>query len=168
MAMRRRGFTLIEMMLATVVTAVLSVSLATLFVGIRRLVRQAYDDASLSLALRAERERALFNAVAEGSVHWGGLLSAKDTQLPGGDAVAFTATGVQTESGAPQARAQQRWTRAEVDDDPQTVRGAPSLYALTVERASGDEVRRARLVLPVFGVEQPADALRIFSEGGGE
>ena len=110
-----------------------------------------------------------FNAVAEGgSVHWGGLLSAKDTRLPGGDAVAFTATGVQTESGAPQARAQQRWTRAEVDDDPQTVRGAPSLYALTVERASGDEVRRACLVLPVFGVEQPADALRIFSEGGGE
>lgn len=48
------------------------------------------------------------------------------------------------------------------------MRGAPSLYALTVERASGDEVRRARLVLPVFGVEQPADALRIFSEGGGE
>lgn len=169
MVMRRRGFTLIEMMLATVVTAVLSVSLATLFVGIRRLVRQSYDDASLSLALRAERERALFNAVAEGgSVRWGGLLSAKDTRLPGGDAVAFTATGVQTESGAPQARAQQRWTRAEVDDDPQTVRGAPSLYALTVERASGDEVRRARLVLPVFGVEQPADALRIFSEGGGE
>ena len=81
MVMRRRGFTLIEMMLATVVTAVLSVSLATLFVGIRRLVRQAYDDASLSLALRAERERALFNAVAEGgSVHWGGLLSAKDTR----------------------------------------------------------------------------------------
>ena len=108
MVMRRRGFTLIEMMLATVVTAVLSVSLATLFVGIRRLVRQAYDDASL--ALRAERERALFNAVAEGgSVHWGGLLSAKDTQLPGDDAVAFTATGVQTESGAPLARVQQRW-----------------------------------------------------------
>ena len=107
MVMRRRGFTLIEMMLATVVTAVLSVSLATLFVGIRRLVRQAYDDASLSLALRAERERALFNAVAEGgSVHWGGLLSAKDTQLPGDDAVAFTATGVQTESGTPLARVQ--------------------------------------------------------------
>ena len=148
MVMRRRGFTLIEMMLATVVTAVLSVSLATLFVGIRRLVRQAYDDASL--ALRAERERALFNAVAEGgSVHWGGLLSAKDTQLPGDDAVAFTATGVQTESGAPLARVQQRWTRA---------------AAAGVLEKPGAETADVRALLADFGV--PFSFVARFSPDG--
>lgn len=150
MVMRRRGFTLIEMMLATVVTAVLSVSLATLFVGIRRLVRQAYDDASLSLALRAEREWALFNAVAEGgSVHWGGLLSAKDTQLPGDDAVAFTATGVQTESGAPLARVQQRWTRA---------------AAAGVLEKPGAETADVRALLADFGV--PFSFVARFSPDG--
>lgn len=165
--MRRRGFTLVEMMLATVVTAVLTVSLGTLFVGVQRLVRQAYADAALSLAHRAEREKALFNAVPEGgSVFWGGLLSAKDTQLPGGDAVAFTATGVQTESGAPLARNHQRWTRAAVGDA-RRVRGAMSLYALTAEKTSGGETRAARAVVPVFGVEQPTDALRVFTEEGG-
>ena len=164
--MRRPAFTLVEMTLATTVTAVLSVALATLFVGIHRLVRQSYADAALSLSLRAARERALFNAVPEGgSVYWGGLLSAKDVTLAGGDAVAFSATGVQTESGASLSRSGQRWSAAAAGNAQRTD-GALSLFALTAERTAAGETRAARAVVPVFGVEQGADALGVFAEEG--
>lgn len=164
--MRRPGFTLVEMMLATTLTVVLSAALATLFVGIQRLVRQSYADAALSLSLRAARERALFNAVSEGgSVYWGGLLSAKSVTLSGGDTVAFTAVGVQTESGASLSRSGQRWTAAAVGNARRTD-GALALFALTAEKASADETRAARAVVPVFGVKQGTDALGVFSEEG--
>ena len=166
MAMSRRGFTLVEMMLATVVAAVLSAALATLFIGIHRLVRQSYNDAELSLALRAEREKALFNAVMEGgNVFWAGLLSGKDMALSGGDAVSFTATGIRTDSGEPITRGSQRWTRAAVGGDGLA---GPLLYGLTVSKTVGGETRSARAVVPAFGSEQPFDALRVFTEGGGE
>ena len=163
--MRRPAFTLVEMTLATAVTAVLSVALATLFVGIHRLVRQSYADAALSLSLRAERERALFNAVTEGgSVYWGGLLSAKGVSLSGGDAVAFTAIGVQTESGASLSRRGQRRSAAAVGNEQRTDEGDLSLFAFTAEKTVADETRTARAVVPVFGVKQGTDALNVFGE----
>ena len=163
--MRRPAFTLVEMTLATAVTAVLSVALATLFVGIHRLVRQSYADAALSLSLRAERERALFNAVTEGgSVYWGGLLSAKGVSLSGGDAVAFTAIGVQTESRASLSRSGQRRSAAAIGNEQRTDEGDLLLFAFTTEKTVADETRTARAVVPVFGVKQGTDALNVFGE----
>lgn len=162
--MRRPAFTLVEMMLATTLTVVLSAALATLFIGVRRLVRQSYADAALSLSLRAERERALFNAVSEGgSVYWGGLLSAKNVTLSGNDTVAFTATGVQTESGDSLSRSGQRRSGAAVGNAQRTD-GDLALFALTVEKTAAGETRTARVTVPVFGVKRGTGALGVFSE----
>ena len=72
----RKGFTLLEVMIASAIMVIAMAGVATLFTGIHRLVANAFCVAQASLDLRAEREHLLFHAYHEGgNAHWAGALS---------------------------------------------------------------------------------------------
>jgi len=68
--MRRRGFTLVEMMIATAISGALLVALATLYLGADRLIRGMNADVRHSLSNRVERERTVFAPVQDGGVYF--------------------------------------------------------------------------------------------------
>ena len=77
MNMRRRGFTLIEMLLTVGLTVVVATELVTVFVGLFQMEKQKMWDSELATKLRVARENLLFRAIpAEGARHYAGILSA--------------------------------------------------------------------------------------------
>lgn len=73
----RTGFTLIEVMITSTIMVIAMTAVATLFMGIHRLVSHSYCVARASLDLRAEREHLLFHTYHEGgNSYWAGALSA--------------------------------------------------------------------------------------------
>ncbi len=167
--MNRRGFTLLETLVATAIFALVIGTLGTVFVGLGRLVRATYVDAALSLEMREARERILFRTMREGGgVSWGGLLSARDAAATDAG-VRYEAAGVQTESGEPSSRANQEWT------PPTSGRIVASLNADLAESrkllfvdltgSMDGAVRRERVVVPLFGAEQVRNSTHLFHEG---
>ena len=76
MRRRRAGFTLLEVMFATAIFAIVAASLVTFFIGVQRLSRRATATAELSLAMRELREKLLFRAQPpDAEVVRSGLLS---------------------------------------------------------------------------------------------
>lgn len=166
-----RGFTIVEMMVATAVSLVVALALATLVVGIRRLAVHTFGVAKASLDLRAERERLLFRSLDEGgNARWAGLLSARKIRSVSSDRVVYDAIGVDASSGRSQGRENLAYERvsgridgveAETDDLSGT-----GLFFVTLERTSPgrayapslpDGLRVCltnRVVVPAFGVEQ--------------
>lgn len=72
----RRGFTVVELMVATFIIALVMGGLCTFMVSSHRLVKGAYAEAELSLQLRTLREKLLFHvAPPHGSNVWAGVLS---------------------------------------------------------------------------------------------
>ena len=157
----RRAFTLIELMIATAITTLVTCSLLTLFTGMHRLIRRAYAESELSLRLRQARERLLFQSLREGgSVQWGGLLSAEDTKLAG-DRVSYTAVGIQKESGSGMERGNQWWTGGTVDASCLADR---NIYFVTLQDEQAGLVRTERVAIPVFGTEQYRNTASIFHD----
>ena len=73
----RRGFTLLEVMFATAIFALVAASLGTFFVGVQRLSRRAMATADLSVYMRGLREKLLFRSQPpDGTKVRAGLLSA--------------------------------------------------------------------------------------------
>ncbi len=72
----RGGFTLVELMVTAAIAAVVSVSVASAFIGSVRLLKATFSTAELSLGARELRDRLLFRAAPphDGTV-WAGLLS---------------------------------------------------------------------------------------------
>lgn len=70
------GFTLVELMVSTVIMALVLGGLGTFFICAHRLVKGAYAEAELSMQLRMLREKLLFHVAPphNGKV-WAGLLS---------------------------------------------------------------------------------------------
>lgn len=96
----RRGLTLLELMIASGISLVVALALATLVVGVRRLMVRSFGVARASLALRAERDRLQFHSLEEGgNALWAGLLSAGGVAGVMSDAVKYTSTGVDAGSG---------------------------------------------------------------------
>ncbi len=72
----RKGFTLLEVMIASAISVIAMAALATFFLGVQRLVAHAFCVAQASLDMRAEREHLLFHAYHEGgNAYWAGALS---------------------------------------------------------------------------------------------
>lgn len=93
----RRAFTILELMIASGISLVVALALATLVVGVRRLMVRSFGVARTSLALRAERDRLQFHSLEEGgNALWAGLLSAGGFSGVMSDAVKYTSTGVDT------------------------------------------------------------------------
>jgi len=59
----RRGFTVIEMMFALAIFTIVTGSLGSAAIGIRRLIGRTYAETELSVRVRALREKLLFHAV---------------------------------------------------------------------------------------------------------
>ncbi len=157
----RRGFTLLEMMLASAVSAVVAVALGTFFIGVHRLVRQSSSVAQASLDLRAERDHLLFHSVHEGgNAYWGGLLSASRLEGVSSSGVRYTATGVDRSSGHPMSRSGQSYPNSVAAHADVGVGFADgdvrrrNLYAIRLTRTVGKETLAERVVVPIFGLEQ--------------
>ena len=72
----RRGFTLVELMVATTVCAVLAAAVASSFIGGVRMLKATFATAEMSLRARDLRDRLLFHAAPpHDGVAWAGLLS---------------------------------------------------------------------------------------------
>ncbi len=103
---RRSGFTLVEMMTATFITALVMGGLGTFFLGAHRLVKGAYAEAELSVQLRMLREKLLFHVAPphDGKV-WGGLLSggsiANAPVVENSFKIRMASNGIQLADGAP-------------------------------------------------------------------
>ncbi len=102
----RSGFTLIETVMATSITALVFGGLSTLVVGSYRMVKQTFATAELASNVRLVREKLLFHTepVSDGVV-WSGLLSAS-AQVRGEDVlkdgvIRMAAKGTRIEGGAP-------------------------------------------------------------------
>ena len=86
--MRRRGFTLVEMLLATGLLAVVVAPLALSLSGVFRLSRENATGAELALRLRSLREQILFRGAGGTSGgSYGGLLSATNVVISGANYV---------------------------------------------------------------------------------
>ena len=72
----RRGFTLVEMLLAITIFSIVTAALVSSFVGGMRLLKATFATAEMSLRARDLRERLLFHAAPphDGTI-WAGLLS---------------------------------------------------------------------------------------------
>ena len=154
----RPAFTLIEVLMASAITTLVAASLATFFVGSQRLIRDSYVESQLSLKLREQRERLLFQAMREGgNAAWGGLLSAQDVQV--GDARArYTAVGIDSSSGRTMERGNQEWAGA----FEKSLVDSHGISFVTLDAAVGDRTQTARVVVPLFGKVQRTDLDHLF------
>jgi len=80
----KAGFTLLEVMFATVIFSIVAASLLTFFIGVQRLSRRATATSELSVAMRELREKLLFHAqpAGDGVVRSGLLSGAKRGPSP--------------------------------------------------------------------------------------
>ena len=162
----RRGFTLVEMMIATGVSVVIALALATLVVGVRRLTARSFGVAMASLDLRAERDRLQFHSQEEGgNARWAGLLSASKISSVSSGRVQYTAVGVDAGSGGKMSRDNQTYSaglRRINGVETEELEGT-DLFSVTLTRTvttgGVSETLKDRVVVPAFGVEQQSTGL---------
>ena len=172
--MKHAGYTLVEVMIATFVTALLATALATFFTGIHRLIRQSYCVARASLDLRAEREHLLFHSEHEGGdAFWGGLLSAWKIESLQDSRIRYTSAGLFVGQVKPRHDRNgksypskpflvQSASVGFADDASAKTRDSlfPVTLTQTVERVS----RGQRVVIPLFGTEQKWNGENVFHD----
>ncbi len=183
----RKGFTLLEVTIASAIMVIVLAAVCTFFVGIHRLIYHAYYVSRSSLDLRAEREHLLFHTYHEGgNAYWAGALSAwhRIAATPGTDAaddssgsLSFDVLGLDTGARRPRfgertvtypPAASQKLTTAVVGsslDTGTTLKGRnlPILIPVTLRRKIGNsasitEMHKERVVIPVLGAAQVWDA----------
>ena len=101
--MKRRGFTLVEVVLATSIFSLMAVALFSAFIGGQRLLKLTLARSELSLRSRELRDKLLFHAApSSGETTWAGLLSATNgTGSPiqlNGSKILLYASGVKGKS----------------------------------------------------------------------
>ena len=176
----RKGFTLLEVMIASSIMLIAMAAVATFFLGIQRLVANAFCVAQASLDLRAEREHLLFHTYHEGgNAYWAGALSPwhkiEVTQGTVGGAsgsLKFDVMGL--DSGTMRVRNDKRTTTypaanfvkmasptiQEVLVTGKTQKGSnlpiliPVRLSRTVKRGLYEYTAASRVVIPVFGAAQ--------------
>lgn len=80
----RQGFTIVEVMIATVITTLVFGGIASFLVVSNRLVKNAFAEAELSIRTREIREKLLFHVLPpSGGRVWPGLLSATPSRSDG-------------------------------------------------------------------------------------
>ena len=77
--MKRHGYTLVEVMIASALLIVILGGVGSLLIGVVGMTKRSFAEAELSLAMREMREKLLFHVVPahDGKV-WAGLLSCAD------------------------------------------------------------------------------------------
>lgn len=154
----RTAFTLLEVLLASAVMTLVAASLATFFFGSRRLIRDAYIESQLSLKLREQRERVLFQTMREGgNADWGGLLSALDVTVDTAR-TRYTAVGIDSSSGRAMERGNQDWTGTFEN----SLVASHGIFFVMQDATIGGKTQTARVVVPVFGTVQRTDLNHLF------
>lgn len=154
----RPAFTLIEVLMASAITALVAASLATFFIGSQRLIRDSYIESQLSLKLREQRERLLFQTMREGgNANWGGLLSAQDVTV-GAARTRYTAVGIDSSSGSAIERENQDWAGMFEN----SLVASHGIFFVTQSATIGERTQSARVVIPVFGTVQRTDLGHLF------
>ncbi len=176
----RKGFTLLEVMIASSIMVIAMAAVATFFTGIHRLVANAFCVAQASLDMRVEREHLLFHTYHEGgNAYWAGALSPwhkiEVTQGTVGGAsgsLKFDVMGL--DSGTMRVRNDKRSvtypaadfvkmaspTIQEVLATGKTQKGSnlpiliPVRLSRTVKRGLYEYTAASRVVIPVFGAVQ--------------
>ena len=100
----KSGFTLVEMLTATVIFSLVIGGIGTFMIGAYRMTKGAFAMATLSVQQREIRERMLFRVapVHEG-VAWPGMISGANDNLSvigSGEKILMSAAGVNLETGA--------------------------------------------------------------------
>ena len=86
----RRGFTMVETMVASAIGVIALLAVGSSFLAAGKMLRVAMAESELSLAMREMRDKILFKASPDISgIHYGGLLSGKD--LNEGDVRSYNA-----------------------------------------------------------------------------
>lgn len=154
----RPAFTLIEVLMASAITTLVAASLATFFIGSKRLIRDSYIESQLSLALREQRERILFQTMREGgNANWGGLLSAQDVKVDIAK-TRYTAVGIDSLSGCAMERENQDWAGT----FEKSLVSSHGIFFVTQSATIGEQTQSARVVIPVFGTAQRTDLDHLF------
>lgn len=87
----KRGFTMVETMIAAAIGVIVLVSVGSSFLAAQRMLRTAMAESELSLALREMRDKLLFKASPDiAGRHYGGLLSGtalNEGEVRGGNSV---------------------------------------------------------------------------------
>ena len=154
----RPAFTLIEVLMASAITTLVAASLATFFIGSQRLIRDSYIESQLSLKLREQRERLLFQTMREGgNVAWGGLLSAHDVDA-GETRTRYTAVGIDSSSGQSTERVNQDFSGT----FEKSLVASHGIFFVTQSATIGEQTQSARVVVPMFGTVQRTDLDHLF------
>lgn len=156
--MRRAGFSLIEMMIAVTLVAVVTGELAVMMAGLFQLQRRRMWNAELQNKLRVAREQILFlaGARADGK-SYGGLIGASNVVWQGAQ---LWANFQQAEKGLPASydptpmNLQKRFVITGIDDGENAITGenvTNDLFFVSTEVMVGGRTRSERLAVPAFG-----------------
>jgi prepilin-type N-terminal cleavage/methylation domain-containing protein len=161
------GFTLVEMLFATTIFALVVGGAFTFMAGSYRMTKNAFATTTLSVQQREVRERLLFRAVpTHGGVAWPGLLSAasgRRSAVEGGAKILMSAGGVNLATGA---------AVEPTGGNLQIVRHASSLGGYFVN--DGDQTLREKWLRPMGAacvpeswVDEPTDCSSVLVTLGG-
>lgn len=188
----RRGFTLLEALIAVSIFALVSAGVGSAFVGVVRMSRTAMAESELAVRMRSFREKVLFHVEPphDGKV-WAGLLSANGGVGEGARVQASgegydLSTGVSAVQSVSFADAAGRYdnggagagaTRNRNWLNPAGVAITPGddgldfadqadkhLYAVDLRAESQGVVRRERVVVPIFGQIQIKNTGSVFHD----
>ena len=186
----RKGFTLLEVMIASAIMVIVMAAVAVFFTGIHRLVANAFCVAQASLDMRVEREHLLFHAYHEGgNAYWAGALSpwhridvTQGSVGGASGALRFDVMGL--DMGLMRVRNDKRTTaypaanfvkmatptiqEVLVFGKTQKGTGLPILIPVrlerTVTRGLYEYTAASRVVIPVFGAAQSWNAENVFHD----
>ena len=137
----KKGFTLVEMMIASAVFAMVVAGVATMFTAVVRMSRTAFTEAELSLNMRQLREKLLFHAAPPtGAAASAGLLSGDISLDLDGDSSAWLKPA--------------GFVMLSDDSFDVSRKATENLYFINLRAEANGIVRRERIVVPVFGLDQ--------------
>ena len=189
----RKGFTLLEMINAVAIFALVIAGVGSAFIGVLRMSRTAMTEAELAVRMRTFREKLLFHLepVHDNRV-WAGLLTA-GSGIEAGVRVQSTGEGYDLATGntVPQTiklvadgsglylnegdgtrvEKNRRWLNPSgiplkqgADGLDASVQQDALLYTVGFEASSGGVTRKERVVVPIFGRRQVKNTGSVFHD----
>jgi len=160
----RRGFTLIELMMASSLSVIVMGVILVIFTSVLRLAKDASDEMQATLHARALREKLYYNAKTEDGIAYGGLWMAREVKA--------SKFGIAADLRFATAEGNPAWLPGQTFSDQFTFESASKIGAngaavdaahglvyayLTVEMGKKEKFKyKDRVVVPLTGVQQTA------------
>jgi len=177
----RRGFTLVEMMFAVTITALVMGMLSGLLFGLPRVIQHAYSESELSVRMRLLRDKLLFRAEPiSGSRVYAGILSGMSEDpdtLVNENRITAQALALDTASSGASSLVDQSinlsvtgmdsYLTDKTEIENRLISGQ-KIYFINLCAKRGEGVgeveHRERIVVPVFGAEQKRNVTSVFHD----